>query len=201
MSPNPGVRDAMLAQVPSLRAYAISLCRGADRADDLVQETLMRAWAHIDSFEAGTNMAAWLFTILRNAFNSEYRKLRHEVADGEGTYAATLKSLPEQNSRMQFDELRAALRRLPIDQSEALVLIGALGFSYEEVAEICGCAVGTIKSRVNRARRKLAEIMSIESTNDFGASSAQRAVLEKSEVVDVASRKGEQFLRIRSAEQ
>jgi hypothetical protein len=109
MSLDPAVRDAMLGAVPSLRAYAISLCRNVDRADDLVQETLLRAWAHLDSFEAGTNMSAWLFTILRNAFHSDYRKRRREVADSDGTYAATLKSQPEQNSHLQFEEFRAAL--------------------------------------------------------------------------------------------
>jgi RNA polymerase sigma-70 factor, ECF subfamily len=177
MSLDPSVRDAMLAAVPSLRAYAISLCRNVDRADDLVQETLLRAWAHVDSFEAGTNMSAWLFTILRNAFHSEYRKRRREVADGEGTYAATLKSQPEQASHLQFEEFRAALAQLPIDQCEALVLVGASGFSYEEAAQICGCAVGTIKSRVNRARSRLAEIMAIDSADDFGPDHEQRAVL------------------------
>jgi RNA polymerase sigma-70 factor, ECF subfamily len=177
MSLDPTVRDAMLAAVPSLRGYAISLCRNVDRADDLVQETLLRAWAHADSFEAGTNMSAWLFTILRNAFHSEYRKRRREVADGEGTYAATLKSQPEQASHLQFEEFRAALAQLPIDQCEALVLVGASGFSYEEAAQICGCAVGTIKSRVNRARSRLAEIMAIDSADDFGPDHQQRAVL------------------------
>src|SRR5215467_16110016 len=125
MSPNRNIRDAMLAAVPSLRAYAISLCGNVDRADDLVQETLLRAWANLSSFEPGTNMSAWLFTILRNLFRSEYRKRRREVADGDGSYAATLKSQPEQNSRLQFEEFREALGKLPIDQCEALVLVGA----------------------------------------------------------------------------
>jgi len=181
MTADPSVRDAMLAAVPSLRAYAISLCRNVDRADDLVQETLLRAWAHVDSFEAGTNMSAWLFTILRNAFRSEYRKRRREVADSDGTYAGSLKSQPEQNSRLQLDEFRAALGRLPIDQREALVLVGASGFSYEQAAEICGCAVGTIKSRVNRARVRLSEMMAIESVDDFGPDQEQRAVLTGTE--------------------
>src|SRR5215813_14076274 len=112
MGIDPTVRDEMLAAVPSLRAYAISLCRNVDHADDLVQETLLRAWAHVDSFEAGTNMSAWLFTILRNAFRSEYRKRRREVADSDGTYAKTLKSQPEQTSRVEFEEFRTALAKL-----------------------------------------------------------------------------------------
>jgi RNA polymerase sigma-70 factor (ECF subfamily) len=165
MSIDPKVRDEMLATVPALRAFAMSLCRDVDRADDLVQTTLLRAWGHIDSFEAGTNMAAWLFTILRNGFNSEYRKHRREVADVDGVYAASLTSPPEQEAHVELEEFREALGRLPVEQCEALVLVGASGFSYEQAAEICSCAVGTIKSRVNRARSKLVEIMSIESVD------------------------------------
>jgi len=176
MTLNPSVRDAMLGAVPSLRAFAISLCGNVDRADDLVQETLLRAWANINSFEPGTNMSAWLFTILRNLFRSEYRKRRREVADGEGSYAESLKTQPEQASRVEFEEFRTALNKLPTDQREALILVGASGFSYEEAAGICGCAVGTIKSRVNRARTRLAELMSIESADDFGPDREMREV-------------------------
>jgi RNA polymerase sigma-70 factor (ECF subfamily) len=170
----------MLAAVPSLRAFAISLSGNVDRADDLVQETLLRAWANLNSFEPGTNMSAWLFTILRNLFRSEYRKRRREVADSEGTYAETLKTQPEQTSRVEFEEFRTALAKLPADQREALILVGASGFSYEEAAGICGCAVGTIKSRVNRARTRLAELMSIESVDDFGPDRELKAVLSGS---------------------
>ena len=173
----PSVRDAMLAAVPSLRAFAISLSGNVDRADDLVQETLLRAMANIDSFQPGTNMSAWLFTILRNLFRSEYRKRRREVEDTDGSYAETLKWHPEQHSRVEFEEFRTALAKLPPDQREALLLVGASGFSYEEAAAICECAVGTIKSRVNRARTRLAELMSIESLDDFGPDRATRAVL------------------------
>ena len=181
MGIDPTVREEMLAAVPSLRAYAISLCRNVDHADDLVQETLLRAWAHVDSFEAGTNMSAWLFTILRNHFRSEYRKRRREVEDGEGHYAETLKSQPEQYGQIEFREFREALSQLPQDQREALILVGASGFSYEEAANICGCAVGTIKSRVNRARTRLAELLSIEGVDDFGPDEQTRAVLAGSE--------------------
>ena len=180
MTPNPSVSEAMLGAVPSLRAFAISLSGNVDRADDLVQETLLRAWANLNSFEPGTNMSAWLFTILRNLFRSEYRKRRREVADSEGTYAETLKTQPEQTSRVEFDEFRNALAKLPADQREALILVGASGFSYEEAAGICGCAVGTIKSRVNRARTRLAELMSIESVDDFGPDRELKAVLSGS---------------------
>jgi RNA polymerase sigma-70 factor (ECF subfamily) len=177
MSLRPSVREAMLAAVPSLRAFAISLSGNVDRADDLVQETLLRAMANIDSFEPGTNMSAWLFTILRNLFRSEYRKRRREVEDTDGSYAERLKSHPEQHSRVEFEEFRQALSKLPPDQREALILVGASGFSYEEAAAICECAVGTIKSRVNRARTRLAELLAIDSTDDFGPDRTTRAIL------------------------
>src|ERR1700731_1107117 len=149
------LRDDILASVPSLRAFAISLSGNGDRADDLVQETLLRALANIDSFQPGSNLPAWLFTILRNLFRSDYRKRRREVEDADGSYAKTLKTQPAQNAHLEFEEFRAALDKLPQDQREALILVGASGFSYEDAAAICGCAVGTIKSRVNRARSKL----------------------------------------------
>src|SRR6202158_6335591 len=171
------VRKAVLGAVPSLRAFAISLCGNVDRADDLVQETLMRAIANIDSFQPGTNMSAWLFTILRNLFRSAYRKRRLEVEDTDVSYAETLKSQPEQGGRLEFNEFRVALDKLPPDQREALILVGASGFSYEEAAAICECAVGTIKSRVNRARTRLAELLSIDGADDFGPDHSTRAIL------------------------
>jgi RNA polymerase sigma-70 factor (ECF subfamily) len=177
MTLTPSVREAMLATVPSLRAFAISLSGNVDRADDLVQETLLRAMANIDSFQPGTNMSAWLFTILRNLFRSEYRKRRREVEDADGSYAETLKSYPEQQGRVEFEEFRQALAKLPPDQREALILVGASGFSYEEAAAICDCAVGTIKSRVNRARNRLASMLAIESADDFGPDQPTRAIL------------------------
>jgi len=171
------LRDDILASVPSLRAFAISLSGNGDRADDLVQETLLRAIANIDSFQPGSNLPAWLFTILRNHFRSEYRKRRREVEDGDGSYAETLKSQPEQTSRVEFEEFRTALATLPSDQREALILVGASGFSYEEAAEICGCAVGTIKSRVNRARSKLSALLYVDGAEDFGPDETVRAVI------------------------
>lgn len=171
------VRKAVLAAVPSLRAFAISLCGNVDRADDLVQETMLRALANIDLFQPGTNMSAWLFTILRNHFRSEYRKRRREVEDTDGHYANSLKTQPEQLGQVEFREFKEALARLPADQREALILVGASGFSYEEAANICGCAVGTIKSRVNRARTRLAELLQIDGIDDFGPDEQTRAVL------------------------
>ncbi|MBI1203500.1 MAG: sigma-70 family RNA polymerase sigma factor [Rhodopseudomonas sp.] len=171
------VRNSILSAVPSLRAFAISLCGNVDRADDLVQETMLRAIANIDSFQPGTNMAAWLFTILRNHFRSEYRKRRREVEDADGHHADSLKQQPEQHGHIEFNEFREALSQLPPDQREALILVGASGFSYEEAANICGCAVGTIKSRVNRARTRLAEILHVNSAEDYGPDDQTRAVL------------------------
>src|ERR1700755_1183784 len=132
----PSVREAVLSAVPSLRAFAISLCGNVDRADDLVQETLLRALANINSFQPGTHMSAWLITILRNLFRSEYRKRRREVEDTNGSYAESLKSHSEQNSRLEFEEFPVALAKLPFNEREALLLVGASGFSYEEAAAI-----------------------------------------------------------------
>jgi RNA polymerase sigma-70 factor (ECF subfamily) len=163
----PPVRDAMLAAIPSLRAFAISLSGSVNNADDLVQETVMRAMTHIDSFTPGTNMSAWLLTILRNLFRSQYRKRRREVEDPDGSYLASLKLPAEQFGRLEFKELIEALAKLPYVQREALLLVAASGFSYDEAAAICEVAVGTIKSRVSRARQLLAELLDIDSPATF----------------------------------
>ena len=178
MQVSPQLKADLLAAIPNLRAFAVSLSGNPDRADDLVQETLVKAWSNLDSFVEGTNLPAWLFTILRNIYYSEYRKRRREVADSEGTIAARLATAPEQNGHMDFLDFRAALQKLPADQREALVLIGASGLSYEEAASICNCAVGTMKSRVNRARNRLAELLSIGSTSDFSSDANWQTGLE-----------------------
>jgi len=169
MQASPQLKADLLGAIPNLRAFAVSLCGNPDRADDLVQETLVKAWSNLGSFVEGTNMPAWLFTILRNIYYSEYRKRRREVADSEGTIAARLATAPAQNGHMDFLDFREALQKLPADQREALVLIGASGMSYEEAAGICNCAVGTMKSRVNRARNRLIELLSIGSSSDFSS--------------------------------
>jgi RNA polymerase sigma-70 factor, ECF subfamily len=138
---------------------------------------LLRAIANIESFQPGSNLAAWLFTILRNLFRSDYRKRRREVEDAEGTYAQRLKTQPAQGVHLEFEEFRAALDKLPQDQREALILVGASGFSYEDAAAICGCAVGTIKSRVNRARSKLGSLLYVSGADDFGPDKTVRAVM------------------------
>ncbi len=172
------LKDLLLAEIPSLRAFALSLSGNSDRADDLVQDTLMKAWANASSFLEGTNMRAWLFTIMRNTFFSQYRKSRREVQDVDGEAAARLVAMPDQLAHLDFVDFKAHLDRLPPDQREALVLIGASGFSYEEAAEICGCAVGTIKSRVNRARRRLMEMLALSSAEEFGPDPALSEAIE-----------------------
>jgi RNA polymerase sigma-70 factor (ECF subfamily) len=156
------LREQLVAEIGSLRAFAVSLCGDKERADDLVQETLFKAWNHLESFKEGTNLKAWLFTILRNTYFSERRKRRREVEDTDGAYAARLATSPEQHGHMDMQDFRAALTQLPDDQREALILVGAAGFSYEEAAEISGCAVGTIKSRVNRARTRIATMLGLD---------------------------------------
>jgi RNA polymerase sigma-70 factor, ECF subfamily len=173
----PALRSEILATVPRLRAFAVSLTASTDRADDLVQETMVRALTHIAQFQPGTNLRAWLFTILRNQFNSEYRQRRWTIEDSDGIYVDSLKTVPQQSSWLEFQELRAALTKLPPEQREAVVLVGASGMTYEEAAVICGCAIGTIKSRVNRGRTRLAELLSIETIDDFGPDRENRAVL------------------------
>jgi len=172
------VREELLRQIPNLRAFAVSLCGNTERADDLVQEALMKAWASIEMFEAGTNMRAWLFTILRNVYYSDFRKKRREVEDADGKYASNLSSHPEQLGHLDMVDFRRALGQLAPDQREALVLVGASGFSYDEAAEICGCAVGTVKSRVNRARSKLAELLAVQSAGEYGPDHQSRAVVD-----------------------
>ena len=149
-------RHQLLASIPKLRAFALSLASHADYADDLVQETLMKAWHHQHSFQEGTNIKAWLFTILRNEYFSQLRRRKREVEDADGDYAAGVMTPGGQESQLEMADLRLALQQLPDDQREAVVLVGASGFSYQEVAEICRVPVGTVKSRVNRARTKLA---------------------------------------------
>ncbi len=170
-------RQSLIDAVPNLRAFGISLCGDVDRADDLVQETLVKAWHKIESFQEGTNLKAWLFTILRNTYFSECRKLRREVKDPDGEYSARLSVHPEQHGHMDFADFKDALSQISDDQREALILIGAEGFSYEEVAEICGCAVGTVKSRVNRARARLSQLLNVVGADEYGPEPATEAVL------------------------
>jgi len=156
------LRDDILASVPSLRAFAISLSGNGDRADDLVQETLLRAIANIDSFQVGSNLPAWLFTILRNIYYSNYRKRSREVQDSDGLYARRLTVPGDQESHLDLEDFRNALTKLPAEQREVLTLIGASGLSYEEAAVVCQVGIGTIKSRLSRARAKLVELLQLD---------------------------------------
>ena len=158
----------MLASIPNLRGFAISFLHNTDDADDLVQETILRAWSNLHRFEPGTNIQAWLFTILRNLFYSRYRKRRHEVEDPDDQHAARLTAPPEQLARVEHAELLRALAVLSAEYREALLLVGAQGMSYEEAGRICGVPIGTIKSRVHRARTKLASLMHYNAVGELG---------------------------------
>ncbi len=170
-------KNDLIEFIPPLRAFAISLTGKVDRADDLVQETLLKAWANRQSFEPGTKLKAWLFTILRNEFYTVFRKRKREVEDADGVIAANVGVQPEQDSHMDLTDMQQALSRLPVDQREALLLVSASDMSYEEAAVICGVAVGTIKSRVNRARGRLAELLQLKEAADFGPEPEVRAAL------------------------
>jgi RNA polymerase sigma-70 factor (ECF subfamily) len=180
MTISPSFRDLLIEAIPGLRAFGLSLTTRNDRADDLVQETLMKAWQHHDSFEPGTNMKAWLYTILRNEFYSQLRKRKREVEDSDGFYSGQVAVRAEQEGHLDMADLRSALALLPYDQREAIILVGASGFSYEEAAAICKVAIGTIKSRVSRARNKLSEIMKIGVDEGFGPDAHSDAVLTRS---------------------
>jgi len=152
----------IVQHLPAMRAFALSLTRNSSHADDLVQDAIMKAWENLNSFQAGTNMRAWLFTILRNTFYSDQRKRKREVQDTDGNFAAALSEKPDHDGRLAMAEFEQAFVQLKTEQREALMLVGAMGFSYEEAALTCGVALGTVKSRVNRARQKLGEILELK---------------------------------------
>ena len=151
-------KTELVTHLSAVRALARSLCGGTALADDLTQEALIKAWASRDSSTPGTNMRAWLCTILRNVFYSHIRRHAREIQDVEGVHAGKLVAQPEQQGHVELQDLAEAMQKLPEDQREALMLVAAAGFSYEEAADICGCAVGTIKSRVSRARQTLLQM-------------------------------------------
>ncbi len=154
--PPASFKDGLIAEMASLRALAVSLCGSASVADDLVQETLLRAWSKWDQFQPGTTLRAWLFTILRNIYYSNCRKSVREVQDSDGAYAQRMVIPGDQESHVDFEDFRKALARLPVKQREVLILVGASGVSYAEAAAICDVGIGTIKSRLSRARSHLA---------------------------------------------
>jgi RNA polymerase sigma-70 factor (ECF subfamily) len=171
------IRTGLLANAPMLRKFALSLCGTIDGAEDLVQDTFLQAIANIDKFQTGTNLSAWLVTILRNRFLGQYRKRRREVEDVDGHYAEMLKAEPEQTARVEFGEFRAALSKLPSEQRQALLLVGASDLSYDEAAAQCCCPAGTIKSRAHRARARLADLLAIDTLGDFGPDRVPRRVV------------------------
>jgi RNA polymerase sigma factor (sigma-70 family) len=150
--PDPEFKEQLAAVIPHLRAFGRSLSGSRDLADDLVQETLLKAWAARKRFQAGTNMRAWTFIILRNLFLSQMRRARFKGEWDELTASKILAAPASQDRHIELADMQRALTHLPQPQREALILVGAGGFAYEEAAEICGCAVGTIKSRVARGR-------------------------------------------------
>jgi|SRR5215510_10975681 len=162
MNMDPAIRDAMVAAIPRLRKFAVSLC-GAQRADDLVQEALLQACSKIRLFDPTSQMLPWLITILRNQFYSECRKRRREVEDVDGAYAKNLVTGPSQIAHTEHQDLRTALLKLPHEMREALMAVGWRGLSYEEAARACDCPIGTLRSRVHRARASLATLLDIES--------------------------------------
>lgn len=164
---HPDPREELVEHLPAMRAFAVSLTRNAALADDMVQDSLVKAWSNLDKFQAGTNMRAWLFTILRNTYYSNRRKAKREVPDSDGAITASLSRKPDHDGRLNMLDFETAFAKLPEEQREALVLVGASGFAYEEAAETCGVAVGTIKSRVNRGRAKLVELMNMSDEEAF----------------------------------
>ncbi|WP_163269899.1 sigma-70 family RNA polymerase sigma factor [Chelativorans alearense] len=153
----------IVALIPALRAFARTFCRDRHDADDLVQETLTKGLANIHQFQPGTSMKSWLFTIMRNTFCTRTKITRRELPGAEDCASTRPTVDPTQEWSIRGSELREAVQRLPSQQRQVLVLVGVLGASYEEAAEICGCAIGTIKSRLNRARLRLVDELREES--------------------------------------
>lgn len=149
----------LIVLIPHLRAFARTLTGDPASADDLAQDAMVKAWDARASFQLGTNMKAWTFMILRNQFYSDKRRSWRQTQLDQEAAERTLVAVDDPEAPVALDELRLALKTLPEEQREALILIGAGGFAYEEAAEICGVAVGTVKSRVSRARRALAEAL------------------------------------------
>ena len=174
--------------IPHLRAYGRSLSGNPDLADDLTQDTMVKAWASRDRFEAGTSIKAWTFVILRNTFLSQMRRNKFVGDYDETTVERTLSTPASQEDSGEMADLQRGLMELPQDQREALILVGAGGMSYEEAASICGCALGTMKSRVSRARTALEEIMaegqfSQKRAEAAPASEAMAAIMDSVETI------------------
>lgn len=175
-------KTELLSVIPHLRAFARSLTGHADMADDLVQETLMKAWAARDRYAPGTRMKSWTFVILRNSYLTQLRRARFTAETDDDTIHRMLTTPADQDHYLHLSDVQRGLLELPSTQREALILVGAGGFSYEEAAEICGCAIGTVKSRVARARVALEKIVSeggfTDRTAEADLSDAHSTILE-----------------------
>lgn len=152
-------RVGLVEAIPYVRAFSRTLCGARAAADDLAQETLTKAWAARNSFQPGTNLKAWLFMIARNQFYSEKRRAWRNVAWDQDLADARLIAPANQGFQVDLTDLRRALTKITPEQREALTLVGAGGLSYEEAAVVCGCAIGTVKSRVARARQALGRML------------------------------------------
>jgi RNA polymerase sigma-70 factor (ECF subfamily) len=173
----------LVALIPHLRAFARTLCGDASAADDLAQDAMMKAWDARSSFQMGTNMKAWTFMILRNQFYSDKRRSWRQTQLDQEAAERTLVAIDDPASPLALDDMRQALKMLPAEQREALILVGAGGFAYDEAATICGCAVGTVKSRVSRARRALQGVLEAGDYARDGrpAGDAMRSILADAE--------------------
>ena len=176
-------KTELVQLIPHLRAFARTLCGNPTEADDLAQDAMVKAWDARASFQMGTNMKAWTFMILRNQFYSEKRRSWRSTQLDQEAAERTLVAVDDPEAPVALDELRQGLAMLPAEQREALILVGAGGFAYEEAADICGCAVGTVKSRVSRARRALHAILENGAYDRDGgsASDAMRSILADAE--------------------
>ncbi len=176
-------KKELVGLIPHLRAFARTLCGDATAADDLAQDAMMKAWDARASFQMGTNMKAWTFMILRNQFYSEKRRSWRQSQLDQEAAERTLVAVDDPEAPVALDELRLSLTMLPPEQREALILVGAGGFAYEEAADICGVAVGTVKSRVSRARRALQAILNDGAYERDGgaAGDAMRSILADAE--------------------
>ena len=178
-------RTELTALIPHMRAFARSLCGRADLADDLAQDALLKAWNGRTGYEPGTNLKAWVFTITRNQFYSDKRRSWRETQLDPEVAESRLLAPSDPDATLALDEVRRALAVLPDDQREALILIGAGGLSYDEVAAMTGCAVGTVKSRVSRARDRLAQLVLNGAANrdDLRPSAAMADILSQLEAL------------------
>ena len=152
-------REGLIAELSNLRAFAVSLCGSVQQADDLVQDTMLKAWGNSEKFQPGTSLRAWMFTILRNTHFNEMHKNRMRARSNDGATGYEASVRPGQEASLEFSDFRRAFWQLGNEQREALILVGANGMSHEDAAKLCDCAPGTVKSRVSRARRRLLQIL------------------------------------------